>query len=304
MRTTFGLVNLRQKLKGTVVVIGVFDGLHLGHRYLIQKALTYSQKAHKKLVCITFHPHPQGEPYLISLRHRLRLIESLGVKRCAVINFTKKFSRLSAEKFIKDIIVELFCPVRIFVGEGFRFGYRAQGTIGLLKRFEKEYGYTVMAVKELKVHKHKISSYMIRAFIKEGRLKEAQGLLGRRISVLGTVIKGFKRGRIVGYPTANINPHHEVLPKAGVYAVKVLYNKRNYSGLCNIGARPTFVRVSALQTIEVHIFGFKKNIYGEDIEIQFVSKIRDEERFPSIRSLSGQIRKDSKKAIAILKHIA
>ncbi len=304
MKTTFGLAKIRRKVKGAVVVIGVFDGLHLGHRYLIQKAHASARAARRKLVCVTFHPHPQGEPYLISLAHRLRLIEAQGVRQCAVIHFSKQFSRIPAEEFIKDIIVKLFSPVKIFVGEGFRFGCKAQGDINTLKRFEKEYGYAAMPVKELKVRGRKISSKAIRAFIKKGRLKEARELLGRRASILGTVIKGFKRGRIVGYPTANINPHHEVLPRTGVYAVKVLYNKKKYNGLCNIGTRPTFVSRRADQAIEVHIFGFKKDTYGNDIEIQFVERIRDEKKFPSMRYLSAQISQDSKEALSILKHIA
>lgn len=303
MQTIFGLAKIEQQFKDTVIVIGVFDGLHRGHRYLLQKALTAARNTHKKLVCITFHPHPLGEPYLISLTHRLKLIEALGVRHCVVIRFNKRFSRILAEEFIKGILVKLFHPLLIFVGENFRFGFKAKGTVALLKHFEKEYGYIVEPIKELRVHTQKISSHTIRSLIKSGKLKEAETLLGRRVSVLGTVIKGLKRGRMVGYPTANINPHHEVLPREGVYAVKVLYHKRTYNGLCNIGRRPTFASAIPAQTIEVHLFDFKKNIYGRDIEIQFVDRIRDEKKFPSIRFLGAQIRKDSHVALSILRHI-
>lgn len=301
MRTIFGLANLKNKFHGTVVVMGVFDGVHRGHRYLIKKALSASRNLNKKLVCITFYPHPKGEPCLISLKHRLNLIAQLGVSRCVVIRFSKSFSRISAQGFIKNILAKMFRPRLIFVGENFHFGYKASGTVRLLKHFEKDFGYKVRAVKELTLAGEKISSRALRALITSGQLKEAEKLLGRPVAVLGTVIKGIKRGRLIGYPTANINPHHEVLPKEGVYAVRVLYRKRKYNGLCNIGRRPTFCRAIDSKTIEAHLFNFKKNIYGQDLEIQFVGKIRDEKKFPSLSSLAAQIHKDTLQAAYLLK---
>ena len=165
----------------------------------------------------------------------------------------------------------------------------------------KTSGFKIRAVKELSAGDKKISSRGIRHLIKGGELKEARRLLGRRVSVLGTVISGAKRGRGLGYPTANINPHHEVLPANGVYAVKIFYRKKEYQGICNIGKRPTFNSPEDNQTIEAHLFNFKKNIYGQDLEIQFIKKIRDEIKFPDHSSLVEQIKKDHHKALSILR---
>ncbi|HBU07667.1 MAG: riboflavin biosynthesis protein RibF [Omnitrophica WOR_2 bacterium GWB2_45_9] len=303
MKTIFGPRKLREAFEKTVVLIGVFDGLHRGHRYLIRKAVSLSRARNKKSVCVTFHPHPKKQPCLISLTHRLRLIEELGVDYCLVIKFNRRFSLVTAEDFVKDILVKFFHPEFIFIGENFRFGYQARGTVEVLKALSGIFGFKVRAIKELSAEDKKISSRAIRHLIKAGELKEAQRLLGRRVSVLGTVISGAKRGRGLGYPTANINPHHEVLPASGVYAVKIFYREKEYRGICNIGTRPTFDNPEDNQTIEAHLFNFKKNIYGQDLEIQFIRKIRDEKKFPGHSSLVEQIKKDHHKALRILRNI-
>ena len=199
--------------------------------------------------------------------------------------------------------MKFFHPEFIFIGENFRFGYQARGTVEVLKVLSGIFGFKVRAIKELSAEDKKISSRAIRHLIKAGELKEAQRLLGRRVSVLGTVISGAKRGRGLGYPTANINPHHEVLPASGVYAVKIFYREKEYRGICNIGTRPTFDNPEDNQTIEAHLFNFKKNIYGQDLEIQFIRKIRDEKKFPGHSSLVVQIKKDHHKALRILRNI-
>ena len=303
MKTIFGPLKPLKALKKTVVLIGVFDGLHRGHRYLIRKAVSVSRALNKKSVCVTFHPHPKKQPCLISLTHRLRLIEALGVDYCLVIKFNRKFSLVTAEDFVKDILVKFFHPEFIFIGENFRFGYQARGTVEVLKALSETFGFKVRAIKELSAEDKKISSRIIRHLIKAGELKEAQKLLGRRVSVLGTVISGAKRGRGLGYPTANINPHHEVLPASGVYAVKIFYREKEYRGICNIGTRPTFDNPEDNQTIEAHLFNFKKDIYGQDLEIQFIRKIRDEKKFPGHSSLVEQIKKDHRTALRILRNI-
>ena len=349
-------ITIKNKVDGAVVAIGVFDGLHRGHCYLIKQAVSWARRLKLKSLCLTFHPHPSTQPYLISLKHRLKLIAELGVDYCLVIPFNKKFSAIPAEDFIRSILVRFFHPALIFVGKNFHFGYQARGDVQLLRQGGKDFGFRVMAVKELSVGTKIISSGKIRRLISRGSLQEAEKLLGRKVSVLGTVIEGSKRGRILGYPTANIDPHHEVLPKEGVYAVEILYDQKEYGGLCNIGQRPTFNPEFAIEngirrqirahlrhkklltysrvcshfflpnlhsslpsrccvsiaksgfkgqdeakTIEVHLFGFKRNIYGQDLEIQFIRKIRKEKKFPSAASLSNQIKNDCQKALRILR---
>lgn len=328
MKTIFGLANIKERLRGGVLVIGVFDGLHRGHRYLIKSAVSTAKRIGKISACLTFHPHPQGLPYLISLKHRLKLVEDLGVDYCVVILFNKRFAKIKPRDFIENIVVKIFSPRFIFIGGKFHFGYKAQGDVKLLKSYEKKFGFKVRAIRELKIAKRIISSNVIRSLIKDGNLAEAEEFLGRRVSVLGTVRTGFRRGRLLGYPTANINPHHEVLPRPGVYAVKIIYPIGNYSliekhkelysrnyysgdfkvkkkikvyqGMCYIGRRPTFGINSAAMAIEVHIFNFEKDIYGEDVEIQFVRMLRPEKKFPSKYHLVFQLDKDRQKALQIL----
>lgn len=300
MKTIYGLSNLRRGLHNTVVVVGVFDGLHRGHRYLISKATAAAKKLQSSAVCITFNPHPKGEPYLISLKHRLKLIEAMGIDYCLVITFNTRFAAMPAESFIKYILVKRFHPRAVFVGSQFHFGYRARGDAALLVSLGEECGFKAVPVEELHILGQKASSRHIRNLIRTGKLAQAKKLLGRPVSVLGTVIRGKQRGRMLGYPTANINPHHEVLPKEGVYAVKAIYKNREYNGLCNIGRRPTFGDVDENKTIEVHLFGFSKKIYGQDIEIQFIRKIRDEKKFSSCEALRLQIKKDQQKALQYL----
>lgn len=300
MKTISSLSKPHPAFKDTVVAIGVFDGMHRGHQFLVKKAQSFALSRSKESVCVTFHPHPQKQPYLISLKHRLRLIEGLGIDYCLVIPFTRRLARIRAEDFVKDVLVKSFQPSAIFIGDDFRFGYKAKGDVELLKTLGRKLGFKVYALRKLRAAGRIISSRRIRGLVRSGNLKDAEIFLGRRVSVLGTVIAGAKRGRVLGYPTANINPHHEVLPKEGVYAVKVRYKDKAYNGLCNIGRRPTFNSEDDDRTIEVHLFDFHKDIYAEDVEIDFIRKIREERRFPSASALSVQIKKDSQKALSIL----
>ncbi len=304
MKTIFSLLELKNKIKDSAVALGVFDGLHQGHKHLLKSAVAVARRQKIKSVCVTFHPHPKNLPYLISLNHRLRLIEELGLDYCAVIRFSKSFARILPKNFIQDILVKYFHPRFVFVGNKFRFGYKAGADINFLKLSGEKFGFKVCPVKELKIGKHTISSTIIRSLIRKGDLKNAQRFLGRRVSVLGTVISGHKRGRILGAPTANINPHHEVLPSEGVYAVRIAYQGKVYGGLCNIGRRPTFSKadIDDNRTIEAHLFDFKKEIYGEDLEIQFIRRLRSERKFSSQAAFISQLSKDRALALKIIEN--
>ncbi|MDP8230550.1 MAG: bifunctional riboflavin kinase/FAD synthetase [Candidatus Gorgyraea atricola] len=299
-----------KKLRGAkrranfVAAIGIFDGVHRGHQKILKKLTKEASRNNASSLLITFDPHPRNIlkskiPLLISLKHRLTLIKDFGVDSLRVIRFTGKLSRLSGEEFITKILMRRFKIDILVVGENFRFGYKGRGTAGLLKR----YGFKVFEVKTLRSKGHSVSSTRIRQKIEKGDLRNASLMLGRPVTVLGTVVRGRRVGRRLGFPTANIDPHHEAIPPSGVYSVDAKISNRIYKGILNIGTRPTFglprtraerlVRGSNIDpTIELHIFNFKKTIYGKDVEVIFKRKIRDERRFKSVEALRKQIQSD------------
>ena len=303
-----------------VVAIGVFDGVHLGHKKILETAVKIARQNHTKAIALTFYPHPltvvagsggtslRGAPKntplsLISLRHRINLIKSFGIGKCVVFNFTKGFARSRPDVFIKDILLKKMKAGWIVVGEDFCFGRRRSGNIKLLVKKGKELGFKVKQVGILKHRGIPISSSLIRQAISSGKLGFAKKILGRPVAVLGTVVEGRRIGRKLGFPTANINPHHEVVPPSGVYAVKVNIDKSCYNGILNIGIRPTFYGL-ALQDkepiIEAYIFDFNKSIYGKDVEVVFIKKIRSEKKFRTEKTLIARIEKDIKQARGIL----
>lgn len=294
MKVIYGLRGL-ERYKRPVVALGVFDGVHRGHRRILKGAVAEARRIRGTSVVLTFWPHPQKQSSLYSLEHRIRLIGELGIDVCIVINFNKKFSQVLPEKFIKDILFKKLHAYCIYVGRNFRFGKDASGSQVTLKKLSNLYGYKLKVFEVVKVKNLPISSTAIRLLIKNGRLDAARELLARRVSILGTVIKGSSWGTILGFPTANIDPHHEVIPPKGVYAVWIDIENNKLKGICYIGTRPTF-RNKALRRIEVHIYNFSNNLYGKYLEIQFIKKIRDEQKFNSVYSLSKQIKKDINKS--------
>ncbi|UCD55553.1 MAG: riboflavin biosynthesis protein RibF [Candidatus Omnitrophota bacterium] len=287
-----------------LITLGVFDGVHRAHQKIIRAMIKKAKRKYLSTMLITFDPHPANilkrrakVPLLISLKHRLRLLNELGLDYVIVLRFTKRLSHTNAVDFIKNTLSKIHID-EIIVGRNFFFGRYKKGTFKELKK----YGYRVSTIGAIKSSGKVISSTWIRNLILKGNLKKASSLLSRPVTVLGTVIKGHKRGRIIGYPTANINPHHEAIPPSGVYAVKIISAHRLYKGILNIGVKPTFKKSSGDResTIEVHIFNFNKHIYGEDLEIIFVKKIRREKKFKDMFRLKKQIRQDEKFARRIL----
>ena len=293
---------------GSIVTIGVFDGVHIGHKKIITDVVRRAHAMKLKSVAVTFDPHPfkvlnprYKIPSLVSLKHRLRLIKELGIDTVAVLNFTKFVARLAPECFVKNILINKLGAKEIIVGENFYFGKGARSGAGALKRIGEDLGLKVRIVKSVKKDGKVVSSSAIRRLITGGKLSAASELLGRSVSVLGTVVGGSRFARVLGYPTANINPHHEVIPPFGVYAVKVRFSNRLYRGMLNIGTQPTFFSSRDKEPkIEAHIFGFNKRIYGRDIEVLFVKKLRNEKKFTGETGLIRQIRKDEKAAKQIV----
>ncbi|MDD5097571.1 MAG: riboflavin biosynthesis protein RibF [Candidatus Omnitrophica bacterium] len=291
MKIIFG-INKINKINKPVLALGVFDGLHRGHRVILKSAVSQARKIKGTSVALTFWPHPQREKSLYSLEHRLRLIAELGIEVCIVVNFNRNFARITAGDFITKILVKKIGANFIYIGKNYRFGLKAAGDYKLLAQSAKKYGFVLKAFNVLKSKNVPISSTAIRSLINQRKIKEAQKLLGRPVSVLGTVIKGSRFGRILGFPTANINPHHEIIPPPGIYAVQVNLQGKIYNGICYIGAKPTIFSKNKFLHIEVHIFKFRKNIYGKFLEIQFVKLIRLGRKFASLTELAGQIKKD------------
>ena len=291
MKIIYGISKI-EKFKRLVAALGVFDGLHLGHRNILKAVVKKAHQIKGTSLVLTFFPHPQAKESLYSLEHRLRLIAELGIDVCIVVNFNRSFAKISAQDFIAKILVEKIGPSFVYVGRNFHFGRRASGDCRLLVKEAKRFKFKVKIFDVVKLGGLTVSSTAIRKLIKNSRLKEAQKLLGQRVRVLGTVVRGSRLGRLLGFPTANIKPHHEVIPPAGIYAVQIILGKRKYGGACYIGKRPSVPQRHKLLSIEVHIFNFHKNIYGKVLEIQFIKLIRLDRKFDSFKDLSVQIQKD------------
>lgn len=306
MKVLYGYRNLKDELKDPVIAIGMFDGLHLGHRKIIKRVLAAKKSGHQTAI-VTFDPHPQTvlrpddpRPRIMSLEHRILVLEKMGIDAVVVINFTDYISMMSPEDFVSKVIVAGIGAKRVYVGSNFHFGRGKSGNVRSLKKIGIENGVDVRIVEPVKHGSRVISSTWLRRLIKEGNIYKAAKLLRRPVSVLGTVVRGEQRGRQLGVQTANIDPHHEAIPKPGVYAVKVDLGDDLYDGVLNIGYKPTFfgnkLRYRKEPVVEVHILGFQGDIYGTDLEIFFVGKLRGEKRFKDQNGLKRQIAKDVAKA--------
>ncbi len=310
MKIIFGLENFNAgSFKAPIIVaIGTFDGVHLAHQAIIKKAVLAAKKIKGKAVILTFYPHPRqitnpdkNPALLTSIEHRLDLIAKLKPDVCLIAAFKKRFAQMSPEKFIQEILIKKLRVDTVIIGDNFSFGKQKSGDINFLKDFAQKAGFKVSVITALKKSKKIISSSLIRHLIEAGKLNQAAGLLGRKFSVLGSVVKGDSRGRVLGYPTANIDPHQEALPPSGVYAVKAKISKRWYGGMLNIGKRPTFYQKADKLSIEVNLFDFNKFIYGQVIELVFIKKIRNEKKFRTACLLKNKLQKDKTQAMGIIK---
>jgi riboflavin kinase/FMN adenylyltransferase len=280
--------------KAAFLAIGVFDGVHLGH----QRVIGAARDAGHPSVVLTFDPHPmrvlrpdQAPLLLTSTEHKLALIRQLHVDACLLVTFDKHFSETPAEKFVEQIAS---CR-QISVGTRFRFGHDRQGDVRLLEKLAPRYGFTVKEIKSvLTTDGEMISSTAVRQHVLAGNLERAAAMLGRPFSILGTVEHGDHRGHELGFPTANLNTHNEVLPPDGVYAVRTSFGP----GVVNIGLRPTFA--GKTRRLEAHIFDMAGSLYGREIEIEFVKKLREERKFASADDLKAQIAADVAEARRIL----
>jgi riboflavin kinase/FMN adenylyltransferase len=283
------------------LAIGVFDGVHLGHRKILSGMLREAKRRHLKPLVITFDPHPGqvlkrgSQPgILMSLDHRLSCFEKLGVAEALVIHFNKKISQVPREKFLENILIQRLGMRSLTVGHDFCFGHRGSGNIEFLKEESTRLKFRLLTVPALKKGRRIVSSTLIRQFVEAGDLKNAEAMLGRPVSVYGTVVRGRGRGKPLGFPTANLDPHHETLPPGGVYSAYGYLAGKKLEGVIHIGERPTFRDKQA--SLEVHFLNFHKNIYGKELELVFVKRLRGTEKFKNAPLLKAAIQRDIEKA--------
>ena len=294
-------LNLNNKHRNGVIAIGNFDGLHLGHLKVINEAKVKAKKLNLPFGVMTFEPIPimffnkkLKNHRINSLEQKKTLLKKLKLDFLIIIKFNKYFSSLTAEDFIKKIIYKKIKCKYLYVSRNFKFGHKRRGNIKTLKKFEKLFDYTRVITKPYKKNNKIISSTIIRKKIRAGKIEEINKLLNRVWSVEGKVIKGQKRGRKIGFPTCNLKLDNYVIPRLGVYTVKVSNKNFNKNGIANIGYRPTFKGQSLL--LETNIFGFRKNLYNKVINVSFEKFIRPEKKFKNLEYLKKQIKLDIKLA--------
>ncbi|MFZ0390329.1 MAG: bifunctional riboflavin kinase/FAD synthetase [Calditrichia bacterium] len=285
----------------TAVTVGSFDGIHLGHQQILKVLKKKALKCRCSEVLLTFHPHPRlvvGPPdrakpqFLTTLDEKLELLQNYEIPAILIIPFTKEFSQTSYRHFIKEFLVDRLKVQEMVIGHDHTFGRNREGHPEQLKKNGKEFGFNVTVVDALFVDDQPVSSTRIRKALQQGRMAEAAKLLGRPYFFHGTVVEGDHRGQKLGFPTANLelSDSHKLLPAAGVYAVEVLLKNQRYSGMMNIGHRPTF-NFDPL-TLEVHIFKFTGSIYGETLKVEIGKFIREEKKFSSKEELIKQLEND------------
>ena len=286
-------------MRGVVVALGNFDGVHLGHQAVLRRAVEEGRLRSMKVVAATFHPHPRsvvgvGEPprLLTPLALRSDVLLRYGADDVVVIPFDLELSRKSPEQFVRDVLVGEIGASVVVVGENFRFGHRAAGDFRDLERLMREVGGTGIAVGVRGAGMEgEISSTRIRTLISEGEVAEAAGLLGRPYVLRGEVVLGDQRGRLIGFPTANVMPDPSaVIPARGVYAGFVHVGDQRYAACTNVGVAPTFDRAES--RVEAHLMDFDGDLYGRVVDVSFAKRIREERRFSGIDELTAQIRRD------------
>lgn len=287
----------------TVLTLGVFDGLHLGHQRIMQTVVERAEKINAIPTAITFDPHPRAvlhpenaPPLLQTLDQRLAAFEVLGIEQAIIIKFTKDFAAQDAEKFLRETIHERLQAKEVYLGKGFEFGKNRGGNIELLRKISTELGFFADEVHEVRLRGKRISSSRLREALFAGKVNLARRMLGRPYGVEGLIEHGSARGHQIGFPTANLKPQNRVIPKLGVYVTATLIKDIWHRSITNIGVRPTFEN-DAEPSIESYIFDYEGNLYGDVLRVRFLHHIRDERKFNGIEELKAQITKDTHRAL-------
>ena len=291
----------------TIVTIGTFDGIHIGHQKILKDLIKTAKKEGKKSVLLTFFPHPrmvlQKDNKILllnTIEEKSGLLEKMGLDYLIIHPFSKEFSRLTALDFVRDILVNKLNTSRLIIGYDHHFGKNREGNIHQLKEYSLLYDFKVEEIPAQDIDDVSVSSTKIRTALKEGNLKTANNYLGYHYMLNGTVVSGKKLGGTIGFPTANleIKEPYKLIPKTGVYIIKTLINTVLYTGIMNIGFNPTVL--GKHQTIEAHLFDFNEDLYGKEIMIEFIYFLREEHKFKSVKELVVQLNIDKENAISYL----
>lgn len=285
--------------KPTAITIGTFDGVHIGHRKIIEQLVNSAKKQGLESTILTFFPHPRMvlqqnvELKLInSIEERIQILKSTGIDNLIVYPFTKEFSRLGAQEYIEEILVKKLCAHRVIIGYDHHFGRNRTADIHDLKKFGERYHFEVEEIPEQDIENVSVSSTKVRKALQDGELEKANRYLGAPFLLTGTVERGRQLGQQLGYPTANlsIKESYKLIPKPGIYVVKSTLKGKEYYGMMSIGTNPTVGGVK--QTIETHFFDWSDSLYGEKIQIQLLKRIRDEEKFATKEELIEEMKRD------------
>lgn len=297
------------KVSNAIVTIGTFDGVHLGHQAILKDMVKTAKNIGGETVVITFYPHPRqvlninaaNLRFITTQEEKLQLLEKSGVDNVIVVNFTKEFSRVSSEDFIRDYIIEHINPVKLVIGYDHHFGNNRMGDFNLLSEMQNKYNFQVQRIEAHDVENIAVSSTKIRHSLQQGDIERANSLLGYQFSYIGKVVSGNKIGREIGYRTANIEVEREfrLIETSGVYATYVDYEGKEYKSMTYIGKKPT-VNNDEVENIEVHLFDFAGDLYDKEIKVRFVKRVRGEQKFESLDALKKQIQIDEKNIREIL----
>jgi riboflavin kinase/FMN adenylyltransferase len=293
----------KEEIEPTVMALGYFDGVHLGHQKVIQTAKDIAKERGCKSAVMTFHPHPSvvlGKKeahveYITPLSVKVQILEQMRIDILYVVKFDEAFASLLPQQFVDDYIIGLNVK-HVVAGFDFTYGRLGKGTMETLP-FHARGEFTQTMIEKVELHEEKVSSTLLRKMIREGSVKDIPAVLGRFYTIEGTVVHGDKRGRQIGFPTANVEVTDEfILPPIGVYAVRMKVNDTWYNGVCNIGYKPTFQKDETKLSVEVHLFGFNEDIYGKAVTVEWHMRIREEKKFNGIDELVAQISKDKARA--------
>lgn len=308
VRVVQGIRNLDSPLSGSIVTIGNFDGVHLGHRELLSRVVDRARAVNLPSVVMTFEPHPvkvlhpdRKLPRIFDLEDQREQLEKLGVDVLVVEPFSREFSQVPAERFVREWVYKSFTPRAIIVGYDFSFGANRQGSIEFLREKARDLGVDVDVVPPVKVGDVLVSSTRIRQAVEEGDVALASALLGRPFYLDGLVEKGAGRGRTIGIPTANLRGTAELVPKRGVYAAWATARGKRHKAVVNNGLNPTFTPGLQTLSVEAHLIGFDGDLYGEKLRLEFVTRLRDEVKFSSVEELVARIRSDIAEGERILR---